>query len=58
VNVHEEDVAPETGASLRYHWYVYGDVPPVTLELNCLDWPTSIMREEGEIDTAMGAPKA
>jgi hypothetical protein len=31
------EVAPETKESLRHHWYVYGEVPPETVAVNCFD---------------------
>jgi hypothetical protein len=54
VNAHEEDVAPDTEALLRYHWYAYGGVPPEGVEVNCTVLPTCIVAEVGLIETVGG----
>jgi len=51
VNVQDELVAPETAALFRYHWYVYDGVPPVTVDVKVLDWPTSSVADDGDIET-------
>ena len=30
---------------------MYGEVPPETLEVNCCDWPRSIVTERGDMVT-------
>jgi hypothetical protein len=51
VNVQVGLIAFGTAAPLTYHWQEYGDVPLETLEVNCFDWPASIVTEVGEILT-------
>ena len=54
VNVHVGDVAPVIGWLFRYHWYVYGEVPPLTVDVKVTCWPTSIEAVVGLIETVGG----
>ena len=47
MNVQELD-EPDCRAPLRYHWYVYGEVPPETVDVKVRDCPRSMMTEEGD----------
>ena len=37
VYVQPELVAPETGLPSKYHWYTYGEVPPVIDDVKVSD---------------------
>ena len=58
VNVQLLELAPETGLPFKYHWYVYGGVPPLTVDVKLTCWPTNIEAVMGLIETVGGVGAA
>ena len=51
LNVQLLDVAPDTAVLPRNHWYLYGDVPPLTVEANATEPPGERVIMVGLIET-------
>ena len=48
--VHEDEVAPDTAAPFRYHWYEYVPYPPLAEDENVTDCPLSMVPWDVEAD--------